>query len=107
MKHQKIQILQLAGIILIVLFQSCKQEKNFSIEVSFEVSDPTPVRLYLLSESSSKLVDSVYIDKKGTATLQGKAEYSSLYLVKFFNDQSIFLAIHPSDKIRLEIRVMH
>ncbi len=102
-KYQKNQILLFACVILITLFQSCKQEKNFSVEVSFEVLDPTPVRLYLLSENSSLLVDSAYLDENTTVTLRGKAEYSSLYLVKYFNDQSIFLVIHPSDKIKLEI----
>lgn len=86
-----------------MLFHSCRQQKNFSVEVSFELLDPTPVRLYLLSESRSELIDSVYLEENTSVELQGKAEYSSLYLVKFFNDQSIFLVIHPSDKIHLEI----
>ena len=103
MKYQKKRILLFACVILIALIPSCKQEKNFSVEVSLEVPDPTPVQLYLLSENRSELVDSVYLDENAKARLHGKAEYSSLYLVKFFNDQSIFLVIHPSDKIKLEI----
>lgn len=89
--------------ISVFLIQSCKHKNNFIVEVNFEQQDSTPLRLYLLAENNTQLVDSVYLKEENHAELIGNTENASLYLLKFFNDQSIFLVIHPEDKIRIEV----
>ncbi|MBN2522707.1 MAG: redoxin domain-containing protein [Bacteroidales bacterium] len=96
-------ICAIAFLCVFVLIQSCNRKNNFSIKVTFEQLDPTPLRLYLLTESDAILVDSVHLKEKPRARLEGKVEYASIYLLKFFNDQAIYLVIHPDDKISIEV----
>jgi peroxiredoxin len=90
-------------IILSVILVACKKDHNFRIEGSFRVVDPTPVRLYLLLEETASLVDSVNISEGNVFLLKGMTEHPSIFLLKFFNDQSIYLVIMPGDKIKIDI----
>jgi peroxiredoxin len=87
--------------VLVQLFQ-CTENKKFVIKGSFKIPDPTPVQLFYLTEQGKQLVDSVYTST-GEFILQGPIDRSGIFLMKFFNDQSIFLVIHPGDKITVDI----
>ena len=87
---------------ILVIFSRCSESKKFTIKGSFKVKDPTPVQLFYLTEENSERIDSVFADD-GTFELSGKIEYAGIYLMKFFNDQSIYLIIHPDGKIVIDI----
>ena len=84
------------------LFVGCDGSKNFTVNGNFRIIDPTPVKLFYLSEQSSNFIDSVFSDD-GTFVLSGNIDYTGVYLLKFFNDQSVYLIIHPGDKITIDI----
>ena len=94
----------ISGIILslILVFGRCSSEKKFKVQGKFKVTDPTPVRLYYLTEQNSQLIDSVK-SVTGSFTLTGKISFAGIYLLKFYNDQSIYLVIHPGDRINVDI----
>lgn len=90
------------GIILVSVFSACNPENEFVINGYFQRTDPTPVTLKLLQENDAVLIDSVFTSGN-SFTLKGKAEHSSIYLLSFFNGQTIYLIIHPKDRIALDI----
>jgi thiol-disulfide isomerase/thioredoxin len=90
------------GIILVSVFFACTPENEFVINGHFQRTDPTPVTLKLLQENSTELIDSVFTSEK-SFTLRAKADHSSIYLLSFFNGQTIYLIIHPKDRIDLDI----
>jgi len=89
--------------VLSVLLIGCKKDYNFKVEGHFRVPDQTPVRLYVLLQKTAKLVDSVKLAKGNTFILKGLVEQPSIYMLKFFNSQSIFLVINPKDKLKIDI----
>lgn len=99
----KKNVVPLFGILLyFCFFNSCNEQKRFTIKGSFKVTDPTPVQLYYLTEESTQRIDSVYA-ATGSFILRGNIDYPGIYLMKFFNDQSIYLVIHPGDNINIDI----
>jgi peroxiredoxin len=92
---------------LITLFVSvtfsCNNESSFVINGNFRKPDPTPIRLYHLLEEGSQLVDSLNLTEGLTFKLKGKIDHPSIYLLKYFNGQSIYLIIFPGDRIKLDI----
>ncbi len=97
------EIYKTALFLLLLIFQACERDSNFSIVVNFKLFDSTAIKLYHLTEEDAELIDSVFVSEQSAIKLEGKTEYPALYLLEFFNDQSIFLVIHPRDKINLEI----
>ena len=89
-------------IFIFVIFFRCSENKNYTIKGSFKVTDPTPVQLYYLTEESAERVDSVFTSN-GTFEMSGHIKFAGVYLLKFFNDQSVYLIIHPGDKIVVDI----
>jgi hypothetical protein len=89
--------------IIILLTYSCNNAKSFRIEGNLKKAVPTPVKLYLLLEEGATLIDSTNIEEGSTFMLKGKAEHPSIYLIKYFNGQSIYLVIHPGDNIKITI----
>ena len=83
-------------------FYKCTDNRKFSIRGNFTIADPTPLQLYYLSEQEAQQVDSVYTNTT-EFELGGPIDKSGIYLLKFFNGQSIFLVIHPGDKIMIDI----
>ena len=84
------------------LFIACQSKNKFIVEGNFIKDDPTPVELYLLQEEHSVRIDSVFSD--GTSfTLKGQSYHPSIYMLKFFNDQYIYLIVHAHDHIILSI----
>ncbi len=84
------------------LLVSCGGSDEFVIEGSFTRTDPTPVSLYMLQEEGTLLVDSVASDGK-SFRLTGTTETANIFLVRFFNDQQVYLVIRPGDRIGLDI----
>ncbi len=89
--------------VLTILLSGCKSNNNFRIEGHFKVSDQTPVKLFILKESSANLVDSVNLKEASSFVLKGQIEYPSIYLLKFLNNQSIYLVISPKDRLKIDI----
>jgi thiol-disulfide isomerase/thioredoxin len=89
--------------VLAILFSGCKNSNNFKIEGHFKVADKTPVKLFLLQERTSKLIDSVDLIEGNSFVLKGMASLPSIYLVKFLNNQSIYLIVSPGDKFKIDI----
>ena len=90
-----------ASVLILCLF-TCKNPVKFSLEGDFSKLDPTPMELYLLGETSPQLMDSVMV--KGTHfELNGRNPDPAFYELKFFNDQIIYLVVHPGEKIKLSI----
>ncbi len=98
------RIIFLLSLIIGVLsfFVGCRENKKFTVKGSFKVTDPTPVQLYFLTKQSSDLIDSTF-SSTGTFYLTGSIDFAGIYLMKFFNDQSVYLVIHPDDKITIDI----
>lgn len=90
------------GLCLMMILFACQPNNEFIVEGKFLKTDPTPVELYLLQENNTVLIDSVY-SSGNSFLLEGIADNSSIYLLKFFNDQSIYLVIHPKDHISIDI----
>ncbi len=90
------------ALIILFIFSACHQNNDFVVRGDFQRADPTSVELFLLLEDDVQAIDSVFVSE-GSFTLKGNANHSSIYLLKFFNDQSIYLIIHPKDKIELTI----
>jgi hypothetical protein len=86
----------------LVLFSGCNRNGRFKVIGSFAVADSTPVKLYLLTEEKALIVDSVY-SRGGKFKLEGTIGSAQLFLLKFFNGQTIYLAIFPGDKVRISI----
>ncbi len=86
----------------LLIFITCSENKNFVVKGIFKITDPTPVRLFLLTEQNTQLIDSTF-SNDGEFKLSGTIDHPGIYLMKFFNDQSIYLIIHPGDKIVVEI----
>ncbi len=100
MKRTIFSLLLIIGVLS--FFVRCSENKKFKIKGSFKIADPTPVQLYFLTEQSSDLIDSTF-SNSGTFDLSGSIDFAGIYLMKFFNDQSIYLVIHPGDKITIDI----
>lgn len=88
--------------VALLFFSRCGSRENFRIEGKFQITDPTPVLLYYLSESEAILKDSLFTNT-GSFVFKNKAQFSGIYLMKFFNDQQIYLVIHPGDHIKIDI----
>jgi hypothetical protein len=89
--------------VLLILLFGCKKEYNLRIEGRFRVSDQTPVRLYVLLQKTAKLVDSVNLTQGNTFVLKGSLRLPSIYMLKFFNGQTIYLVVKPGDKLKIDI----
>jgi peroxiredoxin len=89
--------------VLTVLLLGCRRESNFKVEGHFRVSDQTPVRLYVLLQKTARLVDSVNVTQGNTFSLKGSISLPSIYMLKFFNNQLIYLIIMPGDKLKIDI----
>lgn len=66
------------------------------------MKDPTPMKLFLLNETNSILVDSINIETE-KFSLTGPIEKPGIYQLSFFNEQEIYLVLFPGDKIKLSI----
>lgn len=92
---------------LLILISSiaiaCSKPKSFKIDGEFKNAVPTPVKLYLLLEKGAKLVDSVDIKEGNSFKLKGEADNPAIYLVKYFNNQNIYLVVHPGDHLKISI----
>jgi hypothetical protein len=88
---------------IILLAFGCGGSKTFKVSGSFTKAEQTPIRLYLLLEDGATLIDSVYLSDDTKFQLKGEAEFPSIYLLKYFNGQSIYLAVYPGDKINVSI----
>lgn len=89
-------------LIILFCFSACNQNNDFIVSGRFQQAEATPVELFLLLEDNSERIDSVFT-QDGFFSLSGNADYPSIYLLRFFNDQSIYLVIYPNDKINLTI----
>jgi thiol-disulfide isomerase/thioredoxin len=89
--------------VLSFLLIGCRKDYNFKVEGHFRVPDQTPVRLYVLQQKTAKLVDSVKLNEGNSFILKGFVEQPSIYMLKFFNNQSIFLVIKQNDKLKIDI----
>ncbi|MBN1951311.1 MAG: AhpC/TSA family protein [Bacteroidales bacterium] len=109
MKTNKVLLATL--ITLIVILSSCKsneesqktgKKKHVTITGEFTVADPTPVKLYYLGSSDSKLIDSIQVS--GTNfKFDRPIEFPGIYLLRYFNDQRIYLILKPGDNIAIQI----
>ena len=86
----------------LVFAAGCGNPNRFTIEGTFRKTDPTPVQLLLLTRDGTQQVDTT-TTHNNSFSLTGSAEYTNIYIVKFFNDQMIYLVIRPGDKIKLDI----
>jgi peroxiredoxin len=102
MKRLLIALLSGVLFVTILITTGCRDQGRFSVEGTFSVPDSTPVELFLLTEKQSVRVDSVY-SKGGTFKLKGSINFAQLFLLRYFNNQTIYLAIQPHDKIKLSI----
>jgi len=100
MKTTRFSILLI--LIVTFVFYKCSEDKKFIIKGHFRITDPTSIQLFFLSEQTSQLIDSVFTNTN-RFTLEGNINRSGIYLMKFFNEQSIYLVIHPGDRIRVDI----
>ena len=89
-------------LLLLFTFYACRTKNEFVIKGQFQKTDPTPVELFLLQENNTQRIDSVFASGN-SFTLRGTIDHSSIYLLRFFNNQSIYLVIHPNDQIGLDI----
>jgi hypothetical protein len=87
----------------VIMMFSCKNESSFVISGNFRKPDPTPIKLYHLLEEGSQIVDSLNLTEGVTFKLRGEIDHPSIYLLKYFNGQSIYLIIFPGDRIKLDI----
>lgn len=91
----------LSGLFCLLLL-ACGDRDSFKVEGTFARTDPTPVKLYLLKDSGTELVDSVMTDDN-TFVLSGSIATTNIFMVEFFNKQQIYLVIRPRDDIGLDI----
>lgn len=96
------RIFLLGPFVVLFLLFSCNDSNEFLIEGSFHKTDPTPVNLYLLNEEGAQLIDSTFT-QDNTFSVTGTAEHTNIYMIKFFNDQLIYMVIRPKDKVQLDI----
>jgi peroxiredoxin len=89
--------------LFVLVFFSCGKESTFVVIGSFRKPDPTPLKLYHLLEEGSRIVDSVSLTEGVSFKLKGSIDHPSIYQLKYFNGQSIFLIIFPGDRIKLDI----
>jgi thiol-disulfide isomerase/thioredoxin len=73
------------------------------VEGNFKNAVPTPVNLYLLQEKGALLIDSVEVKEGNSFKLRGEAENPAIYLIKYFNGQSIYVVVHPGDNLKISI----
>ena len=90
------------ALVILLFLSSCHQDNDFIVTGRFQQAEATPVELFLLLEDNSQPIDSVFA-QDGSFTLTGSTDHSSIYLLRYYNDQSIYLVIHPNDKINLTI----
>jgi hypothetical protein len=100
MKERSIYFLPV--VIVILLVARCGEPQEFHIEGEFTQKDPTPVRLYLLDEDGTQLVDSTFAADK-LFSVSEITSTTNIFMISFFNDQQIYLVIRPHDKIGLTI----
>jgi peroxiredoxin len=84
------------------VFFSCSDSGNTVIEGTFSIADSTPVELYQLTEKEAIKIDSVY-STQGKFKIKTNLNYTQLFLIKYFNGQSIYLAVNSGDHIKLTI----
>ncbi len=86
----------------LILFSACRQEQKYSIKLSFAVPDSTPVELYMLKEEQAIRIDSVYCPGS-YSTIRNTIENPQVFLLKYFNNQSIYLVVRPGDHIKITV----
>ncbi|MBN1598618.1 MAG: AhpC/TSA family protein [Bacteroidales bacterium] len=91
------------AVFISIILYNCTSQDKFEIHGTFTVLDPTPVKLYHLGEDHSELIDSVIVKTEPSFKLSGQTDKASIYVLKFFNDQTIYLVIKKGDKISFEI----
>jgi peroxiredoxin len=99
----KISRLILAGIITTLLFAGCnKEEGMFSVSGKITHAEGQIIYLEELQVASSKIIDSLKIDKNGEFRFTGKTGIPSYYLLKLSENKFITLLIDSVEQIRIE-----
>jgi peroxiredoxin len=99
----KISRLILTGIITTILFAGCnKEEGMFSVSGKITHAEGQIIYLEELQVASSKIIDSLKIDKNGEFRFTGKTGIPSYYLLKLSENKFITLLIDSVEQVRIE-----
>ena len=99
----KISRLIFAGIIATILFAGCsKEEGMFSISGKITHAEGQTIYLEELKVASSRMIDSLKIDKNGEFRFTGKTGIPSYYLLKLSEKKFITLLVDSVEQVVVE-----
>lgn len=87
-----------------IFFSGCKFPNDKSkIEGSFQFPVETKLSLYELKQNKAHFIDSVLINNSSLFEFTFDSKYPAFYMLKFFNNEKIYLICHPGEHIEVKI----
>lgn len=95
----KLNRIVIAFILVLPVFNSCKNNNNFIVSGIITHAEGKSIFLEQLHVSSSEILDSAKIDKKGLFKFEGHTSIPSYFLLKMSADKFIYLLVDSAENI--------